>query len=354
MNTRTAEIIVTNKNIEQSVEKSNRRYEIADQVISWAKVNHVSDLKCAVLPCENWYFEKLLLNMAEVAYNGDAPSFTIHGVERNRQVAIKSAINKPEQSILFNDSLHYLLTREQIINKKLGIGVIDNTVRKFNTDYNFIWADYCGRPNNDLIRHNGEYLGRMDKGGVLYVTYDISGKHCPDGREGLCKSLKISRKDISGGLIKKIIKVADKNCDKGYSVNCIYNVIYKGGDGSTMITLGFIIGKKSKLPHVIKKHVKDSTAQWRNNMKSRIKKGFNPFGIKIVRKMLKRKTTKTKAKSTMTSELRTIIHFMLDKGCTNEEISSKCGVNFNTIGALKAHRTMDKLGIKKGRPAKRS
>lgn len=308
--------------IEQNIEKNNRRSEIVEQTICAIKQFKPKKLKCATLAGENWLFEHSLLNRIENEQLNINTKF--YSAEWKRNIAVRAIKNSPQNSILVNNTFHYMLTRE-INENRVGIGSVNDTVRCDNA-FNFMWADYCGVPNKQLFRNINNYIINMN--GLFYVTFYLLPRQ-EGGFSGLCQSLNISEKNVSDSIIKRLTKKARQERRK---VEVIYDVIYSGGKRSKMLTLGFAVGTWSNTRiNIIQKDTTTPTKYKKQRYQTyhRYKNTPKLFDGRKNR-------TSSMAGTKTTNEQKDMIKKLIDKGVSNEVISNKLGLSRRCVGAVSA------------------
>tara|TARA_R110002126_G_scaffold253231_1_gene396267 strand:- start:2147 stop:3211 length:1065 start_codon:yes stop_codon:yes gene_type:complete len=344
--------------IELNVEKNNRRVEISTQKIEWLRLTKTCNLLSASLPAENWYAENLMCNMIEMACLPHLKNVEFHGMERNRSVALSSLKTLPKNATIINNTLHYALTRKVTINKNIGVGYVDELAKCSDMPYNFIFADYCCPINGLLIKHSGEYMGRMTDG-TFYITLGLHSRKA-GGTKQICKLLRLSYNNIAESLPKRLIGNAKRN---GSRARLIYRVLYNGGKrGSTsMITLGFMIGNGdiSKIGIIDKDIRINKSKVKRGIIYNNFKKNPELFDVDPVKlaeynkelgALNKRlgKLKKQKVKTTLSQ--RNDVRELLERGLSNEVISLELGISRGSVGAISAvWKHPDKFN---GRPKK--
>jgi hypothetical protein len=176
---------------------------------------------------ENWYFERLLVWVANHAFPNR--NFDLYTAERN------PAIQNNPFSPIGADSVNGPTT----IKRNVAIIYSDGfCFRPGESGKQFVWADFCGYPTRKIFRALSEFSTR----GVLYVTFctrwRVKGSIAPQIRNAPGDTNE-----------EKIINAFEKVfTSSGTKFTRIFTASYIGGINSPMITVGWQFGPNTILP----------------------------------------------------------------------------------------------------------
>ena len=224
-------MLSVNQSIEQSPHKNNVRMDIINAQVARAISLSKRTIKILTLPGETCSFEKQLISACSphgITVIGDCCELN----PQRTKIWHKMKLNLP---------------------KELSPHNVDIMSMNFS-QYDLIWLDFCGFPNDARIQATIDAIGARDVG-TVYVTFQVVGSHYRGGNEGLIKQLdskSMTVPDATVAAITRKIKSA-----KLKNVHPIMDIRYLGGESEKvdMLTLGFQTGKTKIIPCLVENRI---------------------------------------------------------------------------------------------------
>ena len=352
----TKESIQKIRDLQQTVEKANNRYNIVNQTLQYLsykeKDGHpVKVLEGITLPATQWYFENLAINAIKQAVGlRKIPLVKFHGIEATKGRANLALKNLPPNCDITGCTYDEFFKKDNYVSKS-GVSVLKEQDRPLPLMINFSWADYCWTVNFKAMESFAKMIGMNFDEGLAYITFSIksrkkgkSNKNLLMECRGLCRS-----KNIRDGVRTSINRLLNQYA-RDKNVRCIYDVVYGGGSkgNTTMITLGYSVNvPENAIQSIRANHMEENNEFRKGNyqaylhMKSRKSWGLGNMGRPKVEKTPERIRLdmavwrwEPKWKSLKSNPEKKI------------KIASKYGVTVHQFGSMVAHYH-GKLGEKR-------
>lgn len=250
-------------NLENTPVKMTIRNELSGQTLQFIKQKNVKNFVAVTLPAKEYFFETCLENRIRNNFGclKNIPSVQFHCAETDRGTMKEGLKNRPEFCTISNMKIEDLLCSPMHFSK-VGIGKVREESNFKISNYNFLWADYCQRPTRKVLDKMIESIKpKTEYNGLYYFTFSLARKKT----KHIVSELKydLNHITIEKALEKYIIKSFKLNLHK--TPKLIYSVIYTGGRGTPMITIGFIVGKGNITPIIENRKEKQKHLKSRNN-----------------------------------------------------------------------------------------
>ena len=228
-----------NENLENNPNKTMIRTIICNQLFS-ARFDHIEALSLGGVEA---IAERMIIDRADIQGIPVHVDYVEYKLEK-----MKCAIGKlysyiqNKQCTMVHDDIYNVLTGH-VVNKR-GFGFVRGNEKG---KYNYIWIDLCGFASSGNIDKIVEGMkNNTQKEFITYATFDIKGAHVKNGKGGLLEMLgydapkanETTAQEVRQAILNKFQEMFEK-----YHITTntakILDIVYSGGYGSTMITLGF-------------------------------------------------------------------------------------------------------------------
>jgi hypothetical protein len=228
-----------------------------------------------------------------------------------------------------------LLTHEIHFGRGRHIGTLVKNTNEMKA-YNFLWPDYCQTPNRHRLEQAAIHVKKSLQRGLYFITFSLTGRQ--HGQESIMK-----REFMREALEDNLFHYFDKHDVK--KVRKVYDVVYSGGKGTTMITMGFSIDvpKKAITPieanyQITENERKAVTNQIGYKLKHDGIKKYLPKTMKQIEALTKKaKKAKKGKRGRKKMALLDKVLSRRAKGMTKEEIAKDLGITLHQVGSTLAH-----------------